>query len=371
MALESLALLLALAQAQPAPVRLLAPEVLPHEFSLIRGIRELSDGRVLATDWIEEVLTVADFASGAVRSIGRKGSGPLEYRLPGTLIALPGDSTLMLDEGNSRFAIIGPGLTIARSYSNNRPGAAHAIYPRAVDRLGRIYYTIPAWAERAHLKGDSVVVARWTPHTDAIERLASIKGSTPRKNTMTMGIPYVLFAPQDGWQADAEGTLILVRSDRYRIERRAPDGRVTSGPSTAFRPLPVSRQDRVDYITRFMNSSPTSGRGEGASGLGHAPAASRELIERTVETQEFAPERGAFTDRGPWLAPDGVVWVERSVARGAQPMYDRFDVRGVRRAPVLLPGGRRLLAVGRRGVYAVATDADGIERLERYAAPKG
>lgn len=127
MAFGSLALLVALAQSPPAPVRLASPAVLPHEFSLIRGLRELPDGRVLVTDWTEEVLSVADFRTGAVRQIGRKGPGPLEYRLPGALIALPGDSTLMLDEGNSRFAIIGPGLTIARSYSNRRPGVPYAI----------------------------------------------------------------------------------------------------------------------------------------------------------------------------------------------------------------------------------------------------
>jgi hypothetical protein len=187
-----------------------------------------------------------------------------------------------------------------------------------------------------------------------------------------MGIPYVLFAAQDGWQADADGRLIFVRADGYRVEWRAGDGRITSGPPTPNRPLQTTRQDRVDYVTRFMNASPMSGRGEGASGLGHTPASlkTREIIERVVETQEFAPVRPAFTDRGPWLAPGGLVWVERSVPRGAVPLYDRFDGRGLRRAPVTLPAGRRLLAVGRKGVYAVASDADGIESLERYALPR-
>ena len=368
MAFGSLALLVALAQSPPAPVRLASPAVLPHEFSLIRGLRELPDGRVLVTDWTEEILSVADFRTGAVRQIGRKGPGPLEYRLPGALIALPGDSTLMLDEGNSRFAIIGPGLTIARSYSNRRPGVPYAIYPRAADRLGRIYFTIPAWSEPTPLPGDSVAIARWTPAGDRVERLAAVKGYTPRRNTRTMGAPYVLFAPQDGWQADTDGRLVLVRSDRYRVERRRADGRTTSGPPTPWTPLQTTRQDRVDHVTRFVNASPISGRGEGASGLGQAPAAlkSREVIERMVEQQEFAPVRPPFTDRGPWLGPDGVVWVERSVARGTAPTYDRFDAAGVRGVPVTFPAGRRLLAVGQRGVYAVATDADGIERLERY-----
>src|SRR5688572_16471840 len=304
MALSSLTLLLlALAQAEPAPVRLATPATLPHEFSLVRGVRELPDGRVLVTDWTEEVLSVADFGAGTVRAIGRKGPGPLEYRLPGTLIALPGDSTLMLDEGNSRFAIIGPDLAIARSYSNNRPGYPHAIYPRAADRLGRIYFVIPAWADRTPPGGDSVVVARWTPHGDRIERLAHVKGYTPRKGTQTMGLPYVLFGAQDGWQAAPDGRLVFVRTEGYRVEWRGTDGRTSSGPPTRYRPLQTTREDRIDHVARFMNSTPTSGRGEGASGLGQNPASmkTRTFAEQMAERQEFAPVRPPFTDRGPWL----------------------------------------------------------------------
>ena len=374
MALHGIALVLALVQGQAAPAatRLSSPDVLPHEFSLIRGLRELPDGRVLVSDWIEEVVAVADFRSGSVRPLGRKGSGPLEYRLPGTLLALPGDSTLLLDEGNGRFAVIAPDLRIARSYANNRPGAGHSIYPRAVDRQGRIYFTIPRWADRTPPGGDSASVARWTPDGDRIERLVTVLGSAPRKNSRVPGHPNIMFSPQDAWQADADGRIVVVRSDRYRIESHAPDGRVTGGPATPHTPLRTTRRDRTDFVARFLNSSAISGRGEGASGLAQLPAAmkSREAIERMVETQEFAPVRPAFTDRGPWLAPDGLLWVERSVPSGAAPLYDRFDRNGLRRAPVTLPAGRRLIALGARGIYAAAVDADGIETLERYAVPR-
>jgi hypothetical protein len=374
MALHGIALVLALVQGQAAPAatRLSSPDVLPHEFSLIRGLRELPDGRVLVSDWIEEVVAVADFRSGSVRPLGRKGSGPLEYRLPGTLLALPGDSTLLLDEGNGRFAVIAPDLRIARSYANNRPGAGHSIYPRAVDRQGRIYFTIPRWADRTPPGGDSASVARWTPDGDRIERLVTVLGSAPRKNSRVPGHPNIMFSPQDAWQADADGRIVVVRSDRYRIESHAPDGRVTGGPATPHTPLRTTRRDRTDFVARFLNSSAISGRGEGASGLAQLPAAmkSREAIERMVETQDVAPVRPAFTDRGPSLAPDGLLWVERSVPSGAAPLYDRFDRNGLRRAPVTLPAGRRLIALGARGIYAAAVDADGIETLERYAVPR-
>ena len=130
-----LVLLLVVAQAQqPVPVIRLttADAVLPREFSQIRGVRELRDGRLLVTDWTDEVLLVVDLRTGGVRQLGRKGSGPTEYRLPAALLPLPGDSTLLVDQGNERLAVIGPDLSIVRSFSSHRPGLTHAVVPRAV-----------------------------------------------------------------------------------------------------------------------------------------------------------------------------------------------------------------------------------------------
>ena len=76
-----------------------------------------------------------------------------------------------------------------------------------------------------------------------------------------------------------------------------------------------------------------------------------------------------FGDRTPLIAPDGALWVERSVRDGDSPAWDRFDARGAYLGGVVLPAGRRLLAIGSRGAYAALVDADGLERLERYEIP--
>ena len=90
---------------------------------------------------------------------------------------------------------------------------------------------------------------------------------------------------------------------------------------------------------------------------------------RLVTKQEFREVRPPFTDRAPLIAPDGSVWVERSVPAGAPPAWDRFDARGTHLGGIILPTGRRLLAAGSRGLYAAAADSDGLERLERYDLP--
>ena len=122
----SLLLLTALLLPQQPPVRevrLGAPTAtLTHEFTQLRGVRELPDGRLLVSDRLEPALYVVDLKTGRATRIGREGSGPEEYRMPSTLLPLPGDSTLLADEGNARFMIIGPDLRVHRSLSSQRPG---------------------------------------------------------------------------------------------------------------------------------------------------------------------------------------------------------------------------------------------------------
>jgi hypothetical protein len=93
-----------------------------------------------------------------------------------------------------------------------------------------------------------------------------------------------------------------------------------------------------------------------------------EAIARLVEVQELREVKPPFTDRTPLIAFDGAVWVERSVADRAPPAWDRFDSRGVFLGGVILPAGRRLLALGPTGACAALVDSGGIERLERRAS---
>ena len=85
----------------------------------------------------------------------------------------------------------------------------------------------------------------------------------------------------------------------------------------------------------------------------------------------FAETKAAVADATPIVAPDGTLWVERSVPSGAASTWDLFNAAGRPIASWQLPTGRRLVGVGRGRVYLVAADEDGIEKLERYAVPSG
>jgi hypothetical protein len=350
------------------PASLGNPErVLAVDFTQVRGLRELPDGRVIISDRLDRGVVLADFRSGAITPIGRTGRGPAEYRLPTALSPMPGDSTLLVDEGNQRLAVIGPDLKIHRTFMLHLPGIGTPLGARGVDMLGRYYLSIPGWIrERA---GDSIAVVRFDQRAGRVDTLAVIKGYTPRVDQRQAGLPYVLFAPQDGWGFTSDGRVAVVRSGDYRVEWRDSSGRVTTGPPIPFERRRVTMEDRLSHIRNFMASSSTSGR-DGEGGLSPLPASQLEdeNIRRVAGHQPFAELHAPF-EGSPLVAPDGTLWIQRSVPPGESQLFDLVDGRGQRMGQVRMPGGRRLLAVTTRWLYATETDDDGLQRVERYARP--
>lgn len=362
-----------LTSAQPALVPLRAPTAtLDHDFSQVRGVRELPDGRVLITDRLEEKLYVASFSTGALVSISRPGRGPLEFHLPTALIPFTGDSTLLVDEGNSRLAVIGPDLRVHRSFALRLPGIGFPLGTRGVDAQGRFYVQIPGWISNARERGDSVWLVRFDASRQRVDTLATLKGTTspPARNGRQLGIPFVPFAAQDNWMVLPDGRVALVRSTPYHVEWRAPDGRLTRGTTVAHTPIRVTMDDRIAFTRSFIANSPIGGR-DPSGGMSAAPAEllTDRSIREIAEYNTFADAMGPFTGAVPLVDATGALWVERTVRVGTSGEWDVFDAGGRPVRRVAIPVGRRLVGLGRGTAYLVAVDEDGIERLERYAIP--
>src|SRR6185503_1996122 len=84
-----------------------------QEFSRIANMRELTDGRLLVTDFNEQSITVVDFKSNSAKVIGRKGDGLGEYALVTRLFPFGGDTTLMPFEMAMRWTVITPDLKLS------------------------------------------------------------------------------------------------------------------------------------------------------------------------------------------------------------------------------------------------------------------
>lgn len=346
--------------------------VASEPFSLIKGLRELSDGRVIVTDWIEERLVVVDFESGSTRDLGRVGGGPAEFRLPERLVALPADSTLLVDYGNARLMVLDPDLEFVRTISTHAHGGTYAMNPRAADEQGVLYFQLSPWAgASASGPSDSVAIARWAAGFSEADLITGVqvKAYTPKPTGPSMSIPYVAFAKQDGW-ALSGGWLAVVRSEPYRVEWYGRNGEVIIGPPIEYDRFPVTMEDRRNHVRDFLMGSAVAGRGENG-GIGHVPSDAQSSVEvnRIARDAQFAEELPPFVPGMVFATSDGLLWIQRSLPTDSVPTFDVIDRTGRRMAVVMLPEGRGVIGFGQGNVYATTANQDDLLTLERYRTP--
>lgn len=360
------------ATALQAPAAMLdRPEVAAREeFADIRGIRELPDGSLLVSDYLDQRVVRLDLATGSVRSLVREGGGPTESRLPTRLIPARGDSTLLVDLGNNRLQVFDGNGRIVRTIPVTVQGGLGV---RGVSTTGELYFAVPAWSEGpSALANDSVRVVRWNPATGARQQVAVIQGdrmrSDARQPSMVPRIPIVGYAAQDAWVIDDEGALRIVRGGDYRVESHRTGREPVLGEPHRYPTRAVTRAEQERFVHRFSAQSPTSGRGPDG-GLGQAPMPSAQELAALLQGTQFAERHAYFDPARVVPAPGGVLWVGRPAFEAEPVQYDRFDRNGRLLDAVHLRPGRRVMAVTRRGVYVVAEDQDGLQTVERYRLP--
>lgn len=341
---------------------------LPDAFSYVRGMRELSNGRLLVADWIENRVVMVDLESGAATDVVKEGGGPNEVRLPTALVRYRGDSTLLVDYGNNRITVLSPLGRPVRSVVSEEPGPMGV---RGVDASGAFYFAIPSWAERPPLADDSVRVVRWVPGSDVTSPVVVVQSTRWRKDrspSQEPRIPTVGYASQDAWVVAPSGEIMIVRAQPFRVEVRGADGRVRAGDALPVTTRAVSREDKTRFVREFGAGAAQSGRGENG-GMGRAPLPTAAEIARQVETTEWATNHPPFDASAVHVAPNGRLWVGQPAVPGQPVRYDVFDTNGRRVQQVEIRAGRRVAHVGAHGVYVVAEGEDGVQGIERYRLP--
>ena len=340
-------------------------------FTMVGGIRELSNGKVLVSDPMERTVQLVDLAAGTAVKVGREGQGPGEYAFPGELLPLPGDTTLLVDRMNRRFLIILP---------NGKTGEAIAypgdlglgVDPRYVDASGRIYFQGSALPANGRLEGnvtsaDSVPLLRWD-RRGRMDTVAFLKLPVMSMNTSgSGGTGRVMimrpqpFSPEDVWAVAGDGRLAIARVADFHIDWFGPARQKTSGPVNRFERLRVNEADKEAQRRAMRNPRMFVSAGPGGS-RGAAPP------PIDLPEPEYPEYKPPFPARSAWVAPDGNLWLLRSRLGGDPiPTLDVFDGRGTLVGKVTLPRDRRIVGFGRNSVYMARTDADDLQWLERYS----
>lgn len=332
---------------------------LSDPFTNVGGIRELSDGRVIVVDNGDRAVYVVDFKAGTSTQIGRSGDGPREYRVPGALLPLGGDSTLLADVGNGRLLALGPDaqptsiVTDAWPQGNNEPGTR---LPRAVDAQGRGYFvgrtTGAKPVEGLSAPGSASLLRsrRGSPSEDTLGSIymAPRRISTQMKDGKIAAV-FVMIPPysaQDGWAVFPDGAVAIVRVKDYRVEWQLPDGRRVTGQPIPFSPVRVTDRDKEIFES-------TQGR-----------AAAKANLPPARDWPDFKPP---FVWNEVLAGADGRLWIPRyAPASERATLYDVVDRRGVVVARAQVPNGGRVVGFGARAIYVVRKDADDLQYLQRF-----
>lgn len=342
---------------------------LPDPFTQISGIRELSADRAIVIDAGERTVQMADFAKRSIASLGRRGSGPGEYQMPAVIFAAPNGATWLSDPQLAKVHIIGPdGKIGATLYTPGRDGPDDVLYPRGVDRLGRLYFE--SFGAPGPTTPDSVPVVRWSREGKRTDTMAFVPngvivagGARTRK----------LYQPRDAWAVLPDGRVALIHAQPYRVDIVTAPGRVTRGPAVAYTPVPIGAAERDAYRVALRGGTGTGGARSGpVSGFSvNGPRPRAAAVE--VSDDEFPATFPAFSGDGIRVTPEGEIWVPRyRPAKERTPTYDIFDDAGRLVGAAKLREHSSVVGFGAGSVYVARRDPeDDFRYLERYARRSG
>ena len=375
------ALVMTDAVAQVSTRSLSSPDArFPEAFSSITGLRELPNGRVMIADPLGQALSIIDLEAGTADTLGRVGGGPEEYKQPDALFALPGDSTLMMDLGNTRLTAIGldGGFGGTMPMTRGQPGAGGPggmliVIPRGVDNLGQIYFQPFGGFRPGGAPPDSGAVVRLDRSTMAMDTVGLVKlqgrdvqtsGGAMDRNVRMVPIP---MSPQDGWAVGWDGRVAFVRSADYSVHWVLPDGGTVNGGPNEYDAIPIGRAEKEEYVENARgsglqvrvtidNGAPQASLSRGGGG-GSGPG---------IDDYEWPDAMPAFQANRVYISPEGDAWVQRYVRANDAPAFDIFGEDGKLKGRVTLPQGRRLVGFGKGSVYLSVRDEFDLQYLERY-----
>jgi hypothetical protein len=339
-----------------------------REFSLVTGIRELRDGRLLVADRAQNRLELIDWETGTATAAGRQGDGPGEYRQVAWMYALGGDSTLVTDPIRRHWYLMDGPRIAERIIGGGRLGSLLGPLLSGADESGRVLgamgpmlsYGSPTSRERA----DSLFLVLARIGSERLDTLARVKGQASQNVTApryapggsVMSFPFrteelgILFS--DGWVA-------VAWLEPYRVDWLRPDGEWVRGPPLPFTPQRIDDREKCLAI-RMLDHTPQP-CDPGAVGAPETLppflwVSSRAMVGWQTNTLLATPDGKLLIRRTPSAASPGN-------------RYDLVDRRSELVGTLTLPENEAVIGFGATSVYILAMDEWGLETLRRHPWP--
>lgn len=341
-------------------LRIQPGERTPGELIEPDGIAVDEWGRIFVVDHRPHAIKLYDSSGAFIRTFGREGGGPGEYRA--AFIAVRGGHLVVQDPEQGRASVFDTSGTFLRSW----PTSCCYWDRVGIDSAGLIY--IPSvyspdsgqnnrgQALRRYRLDSTLVDTVFVPNQQAEEKSwkfsgSAGSGSARSTTTVFMGIP---LAPRIVKALHPAGGFVLGWSGAYRILRSRTGEDTTMILARAWTPDPIPEAQRRQEVERVVKNT-----------KGMVGEATARAVARLGDVPENAP---AFTALAVDL--DGNIFARQLV--GSDSTQTRFDVfspagawLGALTIPASMPefGGQ---FYGRRAIYFVVEGEDGRPAIVRF-----
>jgi hypothetical protein len=332
---------------------------LPASFGQISNVVELDRDRVAFADTRAKLFLAGSFGSGTLDTLGTqvdaiaKDAGPGQYKFPGWVARLAGDTVALVDFAALRTTLwSGKGEPLRVLRLHPVAGTAPVLVYDTVGHGYKIdYQTMLGSEPGATHRADSVPVLRIHLADGKVDTVANLAAPAFGKAKFGEQVQEAatVFAPNDFFGVRADGSAWVARGKENRVDWRSSDGAWSLGTSREFQAQPVTQADRDRVLAQVREQGKQYGMPQELS--------IEYPFAETKPPFDFALGR-----------PNGEVWLQRPrAAETAALIYDVWDPQGAWLRQVMFPSGAALAGFGESGaIYGSVRNDDGTRSVARY-----
>lgn len=316
-------------------------------FTVVTGVDVDSRGRIYVGDWMAARVAVLDSAGALVRTLGRKGLGPGEFRSIRGVQVLPGDSLMVYDPSAARLSVFPPDGD-QPAYTINLGATVGGPVPFLIDRT-------PANDAFVALFRPGFVAGDTATRRDRLQVLN--RDGTPRAE------PFRVF-PSRGFLRVGGGGGFSVTPDPFGSEglyALAPDGVHYLWNDS----LHVERYDLAGRRTGGFRAGYTPPEVTAADVEAAAAELSGQAAMFREALQDSAPARWPAA-RALLAGEDGRLWIGLHGPASEPAEWASFDTDGTYRGSVFLPPGIEARVFRGSRVYGVRLDEADVPQVVVY-----
>lgn len=328
----------------------------PHaEFSRIRQVALLSDGRIVVANGGSRELRIFDASGEWQQTIGRSGAGPSEFESLGWLNVGVGDTLRTYDFSLLRVSVFSPEGEYQRGISLGRDGWAGSLRPQGVLANGSLVTStqkIVDMRSAAGVQRDTSMIILFDADGNFLDSLGHFPGSEAwisrtEQSVSVQNRPFgkALFV------IARDSSIYVGTADAPELTVLRRDGRIArvirwSAPSRAVTPEIIET-----YIAATVGEVDEDRRAQYAESLQDAP---------------YPSEMPAYSSV--LLADDGSIWVGRYLPRGQddRQTFDIIDSSGVLLGAVEMPPRFTPSQVMGNRVIGIWRDEDDVPHVRIY-----